>query len=123
VASLVPFFLVSDLLLINQFPDVEADREVGRRHLPIILGRRKSSLVYAAFLLGAYLSIVAGWLLDLLPAAALLGLLTLPLAVPTALGAYRHADDVEQLVPYLGRDVLIVVLTPLLTAIGLFIAA
>jgi len=123
VASLVPFFLVSDLLLINQFPDVEADREVGRRHLPIILGRRKSSLIYGAFLLGAYLSIVVGWLLDLLPAAALLGLLTLPLAVPTALGAYRHADDMEQLVPYLGRDVLIVVLTPLLAAIGLFIAA
>jgi 1,4-dihydroxy-2-naphthoate octaprenyltransferase len=123
VASLVPFFLVSDLLLINQFPDVEADREVGRRHLPIILGRRTSSLVYAAFLLGAYLSIVIGWLLDLLPAAALLGLLTLPLAVTTALGAYRHADDVEQLVPHLGRNVLIVVLTPLLAAIGLLIAA
>jgi 1,4-dihydroxy-2-naphthoate octaprenyltransferase len=74
-------------------------------------------------LLGAYLSIVIGWLLDLLPAAALLGLLTLPLAVATALGAYRYADDVEQLVPHLGRNVLIVVLTPLLAAIGLLIAA
>jgi 1,4-dihydroxy-2-naphthoate octaprenyltransferase len=29
IASLVPFFLVSDLLLLNQFPDVEADRTVG----------------------------------------------------------------------------------------------
>jgi 1,4-dihydroxy-2-naphthoate octaprenyltransferase len=38
VASLVPFFLVSNLLLLNQFPDVEPDRSVGRRHLPITLG-------------------------------------------------------------------------------------
>ena len=122
-ASLVPFFLVSNLLLINQFPDVEADKSVGRRHYPIVLGRRASSLIYAGFLLGAYLSIVAGWALGFLPALALLGLLTTIIAVPTALGAYRYAEDTEKLVPYLGRDVLIVVLTPLLVSVGLFIAA
>ena len=33
-ASLVPGFLVSDLLLLNQFPDVEADKTVGRKYLP-----------------------------------------------------------------------------------------
>ena len=32
ISSLVPFFLVSNLLLLNQFPDIEADQEVGRRH-------------------------------------------------------------------------------------------
>jgi 1,4-dihydroxy-2-naphthoate octaprenyltransferase len=122
-ASLVPFFLVSNLLLINQFPDVEADEGVGRRHYPIVLGRRASSLIYAGFLLGAYLSIIAGWALGFLPALALLGLLSAVIAVPTAVGAYRYADDIERLVPYLGRDVLIVVLTPLLVSIGLFIAA
>lgn len=122
-ASLVPFFLVSNLLLINQFPDVEADEGVGRRHYPIVLGRRASSLIYAGFLLGAYLSIIAGWALGFLPALALLGLLSAVIAVPTALGAYRYADDIEKLVPYLGRDVLIVVLTPLLVSVGLFITA
>jgi 1,4-dihydroxy-2-naphthoate polyprenyltransferase len=122
-ASLVPFFLVSNLLLINQFPDVEADQTVGRRHYPIVLGRKASSLIYAGFLLGAYLSIIAGWAFGFLPAWALLGLLTAIIAVPTAMGAYRYADDIEQLIPYLGRDVLIVVLTPLLVSIGLFIAA
>ena len=29
LASLIPFFLVSNLLLLNQFPDVEADRSIG----------------------------------------------------------------------------------------------
>ena len=120
-ASLVPFFLVSNLLLLNQFPDVEADRGVGRRHLPILIGRRTSSFIYGAFLLGAYLSIVAGWALGFLPAASLLGLLTLAVAVPTALNAYRHARDTEKLVPFMGLNVLITVVTPILVAVGLFI--
>ena len=34
LASLVPFFLVSDLLLLNQFPDTEADKNIGRKHYP-----------------------------------------------------------------------------------------
>jgi 1,4-dihydroxy-2-naphthoate octaprenyltransferase len=122
-ASLVPFFLVSDLLLINQFPDVPADESVGRRHYPIVVGRRNSSFIYAGFLLGAYLSIVAGWALGFLPAMTLLGLLSGIIAVPTAVGAYRYAEDTEKLVPYLGRNVLVVVLTPLLVTIGLFVAA
>ena len=123
VASLVPFFLVSNLLLLNQFPDVEADRGVGRRHYPILIGRKASSVIYGAFLLATYLSIVAGWALGVLPAWALLGLATLALAVPTAVAAYRYADNLERLAPYLGFNVILTVLTPLLVAIGLLIAA
>ena len=123
VASLVPFFLVSNLLLLNQFPDVEADRGVGRRHYPIVIGRKASSVIYGAFLLATYLSIVAGWALGVLPAWALLGLATLALAVPTAVSAYRYADNLERLAPYLGLNVILTVLTPLLVAIGLLIAA
>lgn len=123
VASLVPFFLVNDLLLLNQLPDVEADESVGRRHLPIAYGRRASSIVYISFLAATYLSIVVGVLVDVLPLAALLGLATLLLAVPTAIGAYRYPDDMEKLMPSLGFNVLINVITPVLVAIGLFIAA
>ncbi len=121
-ASLVPFFLVSNLLLLNQFPDVEADRTVGRRHLLVVAGPRTSSLVYAVMLLGAYLSIVAGWIVGTLPAWALLGLLTLPLAFQAARGAYQYGGQIDRLVPYLGQNVLITLLTPLLVAIGLFLA-
>ena len=123
VASLVPTFLVSNLLLLNQCPDVEADKSVGRRHYPIVLGRRKSSIIYGLFLFLTYLAIVAGVLLGLLPLVSLLGLLTALLAVPTALGAYRYAEDLEKLVPYLGYNVLLTVATPVLVAIGLLVAA
>ena len=121
VALLVPFFLVSDLLLLNQFPDMEADKSIGRRHYPIIAGRKISSFIYIAFLLGAYLAILLGVAFGLLPKFALLGLLTLVLAVPVIRSVLRYADDIPHLIPALGQNVLINLLTPVLVAVGLFI--
>lgn len=43
--SVLPFCLANNLLLLNQFPDVEADQSVGRRTLPVLLGRLGSVLV------------------------------------------------------------------------------
>jgi 1,4-dihydroxy-2-naphthoate octaprenyltransferase len=121
VASLVPFFLVSDLLLLNQFPDVEADKSVGRRHLPIVVGRRTSSLVYAAFLLLAYLAVVIGVWLGYLPKASLLGLGTIPVAVPTSMAAIRYGENTAKLIPYMGMNVIINIVTPTLVAIGILL--
>ena len=120
--SFVPFFLVSDLLLLNQFPDVEADQTVGRRHLPIIAGRRTSSLVYISFLALAYLSLVLGVIFGLFPVITLIGLLTVPLAVKTGLGAYRYANDIPKLIPDMGVNVIINLATPALTAVGFLVA-
>jgi len=121
IASLVPFFLVSDLLLLNQFPDVKADREVGRKHLPIVMDPRNSAVVYAGFLFLAYLVIAIGLYLHILPGLSLLGLVTLPLAVATSFGAFRHADNIPKLIPFMGLNVLVVILTPVLVALGFFL--
>jgi 1,4-dihydroxy-2-naphthoate polyprenyltransferase len=121
VASLVPFFLVSNLLLLNQFPDVEPDRSVGRRHLPIRLGLQKSSLVYGVFLWLAYASIALGVHLHYLPRFSLIGLFTIAIALPAFAGAYRFGENIKRLIPYLGLNVIVVILTPLLVAAGLFL--
>ena len=121
VASLLPFFLVSNLLLLNQFPDVEADQSIGRKHLPIVVGRRTSSLIYGAFLLLAYLALLSGAYLHYLPKASLLGLLTILIAVPASVNAFRHAEDIQKLIPFMGLNVIITIVTPALVAIGLLI--
>jgi 1,4-dihydroxy-2-naphthoate octaprenyltransferase len=121
VASLVPFFLVSDLLLLNQFPDVEADRSVGRRHIAILFGRRTASLVYNLFLLLAYLTIVLGVAFGVLPPISLIGLLTILFAIPAGLRAFRHADDIPQLMPAMKMNLLVNLLTPSMIGIGLLI--
>jgi 1,4-dihydroxy-2-naphthoate octaprenyltransferase len=121
-ASLTPFFLVSDLLLLNQFPDVEADRQFGRDHLPIRIGRPLSAIVYIVFLILTYVSIIAGCLLKLLPPGALMGLVTLILAVPVMRGVVRHADDIPGLIPFMIKNVMINIGTPVFVALGLFFA-
>lgn len=121
VASLVPFFLVSDLLLLNQFPDVEADKWVGRRHLPITIGRKASAKIYKVFLAATYLSVIFGYLAGALPLEGFLALASIFIAVPTVRGVTRYADDIPRLIPYMGRNVIINIITPVLLAIGLFI--
>ena len=121
VASLVPFFLVNDLLLLNQFPDVDADRQFGRDHLLIRIGRKSGAVVYNIFLILAYVSIIAGCVLKVLPWGALLGLATLILAVPVMRGVVRYADDIPNLIPFMIKNVIINISTPVLVALGFFI--
>jgi 1,4-dihydroxy-2-naphthoate octaprenyltransferase len=123
VASLVPFFMVSDLLLLNQFPDVEADKGVGRRHLPIVIGVEDSVKVYIAFLWAAYAAVIIGGLSGMLPLYSFLALVTIALAIPTMKGVSKYAGDIPNLIPYMGKNVIINILTPALLAIGLFVAS
>src|ERR1700690_3266177 len=121
VASLVPFFLVSDLLLLNQFPDLEADRSSGRRHYPILLGRTATGYIYITFLAAAYVVIALGVFLGFPPLFSLLGLLTLVFAVQVIRNVLANSENVPALVPSMGQNVLINILTPALLAIGFFI--
>jgi 1,4-dihydroxy-2-naphthoate octaprenyltransferase len=122
LASLVPGFLVSNLLLLNQFPDVEADASVSRRHFPITVGLEKSSLIYTAFVLAAYLALIISVEVGKLPDLALLGLVTLPLGLLVVRGVRRYHNQIERLVPIMGRNVMLTLFFPLLMAIGIIVS-
>ena len=121
LTSLIPFFLVNNLLLLNQFPDVDADKTVGRRHYPIAIGRKKSAYIFVVFLVIPYLIIISLVVLGLIPLTGLLGLLTIFIAIPLATGVLKNANDIENLIPFMGKNVLLNLLMPLLTAIGIFL--
>jgi len=36
-------------------------------------------------------------------------------------GAFRYAEDIKKLIPYMGLNVIITIVTPVLVAIGLFV--
>lgn len=119
VASLVPFFLVSGLLLLNQFPDIDADRSAGRKHLPIVAGRRVAGQVFRLFLMAPYVVILCGVWTGYLPKACLAGLLTLFLAIPVFLNVSKYAEEMPSLIRYMGYNVIVSVATPMLVAAGL----
>jgi 1,4-dihydroxy-2-naphthoate octaprenyltransferase len=121
LVSLVPFFLVNNLLLLNQFPDVEADKSIQRRNYPITIGRKRSARIFVAFYALTFLTILVGVFIFHNPSFSLLGLLTLILAIPAGQCALRFADELQKLMPALGQNVLVNILTPILVAIGFFI--
>ena len=117
IAGLVPFFLVNNLLLLNQYPDTEADRQAGRHHFPITYGIRGSNAAYALFLLGAAATIVTGIALGYLPVLSLIALLPLLPALHALRGAVRYGKDIGAYPHYLGANVVTTLLAPLILGI------
>jgi len=117
--SVISLLLVSELLLINQIPDAEADRQAGRRHLVITLGTHAAAqLVSVLFLLG-YAVLVTGVFADWLPLPSILSLATAPFAlwlVWTLPSALNQPDVLNVL---LGTNVAILLATLALLIIGL----
>jgi 1,4-dihydroxy-2-naphthoate octaprenyltransferase len=76
LAAAVPATLMTfNLLLLNEFPDEEADRGGGRRNLVLLLGRRRAAYTYAVAALLTPASIVVGVVLGALPQFSLAAVL------------------------------------------------
>jgi len=121
VAAVPSGLLVHNLLLLNEFPDAEADKVARRMTMVITAGKRRTAVFFAAVTLLVYLWI-AGWAIaGVMSLWALLGLLTLPLAVRAVNGAL-HYDDPAKLAPGMAANVMVVLLTQLLVAVGYIIA-
>lgn len=123
LVAVVMMLLVSELLLINQIPDTDADRRVGRRHLPIVLGLHAAVRVVAGLLLAAYLLLALGIAAGLLPVTAGFSLLPLPLAIRVAAQLPRVLEDPAGLSRILGINVATLLATPVLLGIGLWLAS
>ena len=121
VACVPSGILVHNLLLLNEFPDVEADSKGARRTLPIVIGRVKAGVVYSVLTAVVYLWIVGGVAAGQMPAFSLIALLTLPFAVKAIHGALKH-QEMAKLVPAMANNVLVVLLTQLLLGIGYILA-
>jgi 1,4-dihydroxy-2-naphthoate octaprenyltransferase len=117
IASIPSGILVHNLLLLNEFPDAEADRKAGRKTLPITMGRARAWMVYSALTLLVYLWIIGGVVARIMPVFCLIALLTLPLAIKAILGARKH-EEMSQLVPAMANNVLVILLTQVLLGIG-----
>jgi 1,4-dihydroxy-2-naphthoate octaprenyltransferase len=73
--------LVAAILVVNNLRDIETDRRVGKNTLAVRIGRERTRTLYAALLAGACTVLPVTLLIWNGPAAALLGLLIVPLAL------------------------------------------
>ena len=121
IAACVPFLLINNLLLLNQFPDIEADTIAGRFHFPIAYGTRKSAALYGLGAIVATMIIVVAVVTGLLPVISLAALLPMPLALHAYSGAVKHGRAIGKFPRYLASNVAVAIFTPLLLAISLLV--
>jgi 1,4-dihydroxy-2-naphthoate octaprenyltransferase len=121
VASVPAGILVHNLLLLNEFPDVEADQKAQRRTLPIRLGMHKSGIFYSVLTILTYVWIVGAVIADIMPVFSLIALLTIPLAIKAIQGSLKP-DNLSRLIPAMANNVLVVLVTQLLLGIGYVLA-
>jgi 1,4-dihydroxy-2-naphthoate octaprenyltransferase len=125
VLSLIVFCLVNNLLLLNQFPDAHADKQVGRNHFVIAKGFRASAITYIAFVAVCFALVVYLLLNAYLPSAAWWILISLPIGLLVGVKAMRLTQTqfdtrISELLPYMGLNVMLSLCVPLALALVLW---
>ncbi|MFN3334059.1 MAG: 1,4-dihydroxy-2-naphthoate polyprenyltransferase, partial [Caldilinea sp.] len=80
-ASFVVGALVTAILVVNNYRDIDTDRRAGKRTMAVRLGRRGAQIEYAALLAFAFVLPVIMWVLGGVGGWGMLSLGTLPLAM------------------------------------------
>ena len=121
IASLPVAFLIMAILFINEFQDYKADKQVGKNHWVVRLGREKAANGYMLIMFLTYLSLVLGVVTEVLPPVSLIGLFTLPMAIKSVIVARNFYHDSIKLVPANATTIMNHLITGLLLSISLII--
>ena len=111
-------FLIIGVLILNEFPDREADEKTGKRNLIVRIGYLKGVWLYLAVISLAYLTIFAGVINGIFPETILFSSATIPLAVWILLELRRYYNQVPQITPALAGNIGLHFLTGLFLCLG-----
>jgi 1,4-dihydroxy-2-naphthoate polyprenyltransferase len=114
--------LVSAILYGNEFPDYQADKAVGKQTLAVALGRERAAWGYAATILGAFVVLLVGIIVGVLPYTLLLVLPTLMLALRSVRGMLRYHSQTPNLVPSLAMAIQLDLAFGILVCLGYIVA-
>jgi 1,4-dihydroxy-2-naphthoate octaprenyltransferase len=99
ILGVVPGFLITAVLWINQFPDVEADAQAAKRNLVVRLGKARARWVHWFLMLSPFVVVPGLVLAKVWPGTTLLVLLALPAVVAGLRVFARQWDDPRAIVP------------------------
>jgi 1,4-dihydroxy-2-naphthoate polyprenyltransferase len=93
IASLPVALLVALILYVNEIPDRRGDARAGKRTLPVRLPMSTVIAGYRVAAIAAYVILVVGVVVGLLPIPVLVALLTIPLALQVSRGLEPNYDN------------------------------
>ena len=117
--SLIPFFLINNLLLLNQYPDIKADASVGRNTFPIAFGLKKSNAVYAIFMLATYSLLLFYIFEGYVPKLSIIALFPMAFSMFALIGAMKHTSNIGAFPQYMAANVAASIFTPFLLGISI----
>jgi 1,4-dihydroxy-2-naphthoate octaprenyltransferase len=114
VASIPVALLVALILYVNEIPDRRGDARAGKRTLPVRFSQTAVIAGYNVAVIAAYVVLVAGVVLGILPVPVLLMLLTVPLALKVSRGLQPNYENPYGLMAIMGANVQLHLLAGLL---------
>ncbi len=87
-------WIITAVLWINQFPDLEADRDAGKATLVVRLGLARSRVVYLGLMLLPYPTLIVLSLLKVVPWWTQIAWLSLPVALKAVNIAWKTPEEV-----------------------------
>ncbi len=104
--SLPPAFLITAIIVINEFQDWAADSSVGKKTLVVRMGRARAVILFSALTAASYLSVIAAAASGLAPPVVLAALLSLPAGVKSVITARKYYRRPARLAPANGAAIL-----------------
>lgn len=118
IVSIPISLLIAAVLYINEFPDYNADRSVGKNTLVVRLGRNRAASGYILIIVSSYVVVFLNVLLRIAPIYTLFALIPLPLAFTAARLASKFHSEPLELAPANALTVIFHFLTSLLLSFG-----
>ncbi len=115
--------LVGCILYINEFPDTDADKQIGRRHLVVRWGKVRAASRFRVLVLAAYAVLVVGVGAGFVTPLALLALIAFPKAWSATNILSKNHDKVAELIPGMASMVMATLWTGALLFAGYVIQA
>ncbi|QWD60871.1 prenyltransferase [Polynucleobacter sp. MWH-UH35A] len=115
--------MVSNILLVNQIPDINADRLANKRTLASNVNSRTLSLWYTGTFITAYAFQIAGIFMGQIPKVTGITFLVLPIFSYCSKEIARRSNEKWEIKKMIVRNLLAIHLYSLLLLIGLFIHA
>jgi len=121
IISAIPFFLINNLILLNQYAQMDRNSEMDRQYFPIAYGVKLSNYVYAAFAVIAIVLILAYVQMGYLPSLSLIALAPMPLAFYALYGGIKLGKNIAREPKFLRSNLIASLATPALLGITIMI--
>jgi len=122
VASVPVGLLIAAVLYINELPDYQPDKAVGKRTIVVMLGKKRAPQVYYLLISSAYIAVVVAIAAGIAPCLVLITMFTFPVAWKAMKITGANHGDTSSLIPAMGRTIFIHLAFGALLSVG-YVAA